>query len=827
MVGNRASTLEAGNDINLEAGNDVQVRGAQFHSGRDINVTGRDIVLDVARGEQSYDSQQSQGKGGIVGGTSGGFKVGIGGSRGVAGEEGSQGTASAAVLNAERDVNLNARNDLNLIGTQVQAGRDIDLKAGNDLKISAAQNASDSESTRRSGGGEVGLTFGSEGVGVYVSVNVGKGDLEREGQRQQEAYLYAGDRLNFTSGRDTAIGGAQLSGDEVIGRVGRDLTVTSLPDTGKVKGREFDVSATATFGPGAGFSASVGYGETTGSTEWVENQTRIVARDRLDIRTEEHTQIDGALIASNTGNLKLDTGTLGFSDIAGHDKEHSYYLNVGGSYGKNDAKDTQQDKSQEGKGEKGKTGWSVEGYEYEKDRQQIVRATVGEGEIVVRGDAGTGSDSTVGLNRDVSKAYEITRDEEERTDLYVTKSSVEAAASPIQTIKTWGEAAKSYAENSEKAAKETARLWEIVSTKALSADGIPTRVKERLGEKFSGQMAEAVRLVGGDPTYYFSGLSNDSLNIVSEVFKSSQKAAAEFSGNGKEMQEASGPYGAASNGFLALGPYSIILKDSPFLDAMVAANEIMAKLPLEEARNLQFGLQFAMGPVKAAVSTTLSVAANIIAGDAVDQFKEELAISIVAGLTGQGKEAMKESHAEGKQKYAEGKSLINGDTQVAAMRMVVDLVSSSISDKISGGAQRVIHVSSGNGTKGDAPNLLPKPGDTSLPASGVGAGVTFKVESTKQLGKKLGRHVEDFGGDPSNPVDRKMVFDRIQDIGSNPEKVIPGLFSGQGAGGVIGDVFFRIKGNDVVVTKLDGSFVTILKDGVIGNTFVKNALKGQ
>ncbi|WP_285404451.1 hemagglutinin repeat-containing protein, partial [Pseudomonas sp. MEJ086] len=37
VVGNRASTLDAGNDINLEAGNDVQVRGAQFHSGRDIN----------------------------------------------------------------------------------------------------------------------------------------------------------------------------------------------------------------------------------------------------------------------------------------------------------------------------------------------------------------------------------------------------------------------------------------------------------------------------------------------------------------------------------------------------------------------------------------------------------------------------------------------------------------------------------------------------------------------------------------------------------------------------------------------------------------------
>ncbi|WP_341845537.1 hemagglutinin repeat-containing protein [Phytopseudomonas flavescens] len=478
VVGNRASTLQAGNEVNLQAGNDVQVQGGQFLAGRDISLSGRDIAIDVARGEHSYESQQSQGKGGFVGGTSGGFKVGIGGSKGVASEEARQGTASVAALDAGRDVKLTASNDLQLIGTQVQAGRDIGLVAGNDLSILAAQNASDSESNRRNGGGEVGLTFGSEGVGVYVSVNVGKGDLEREGQRQQEAYLYAGDRLDFSSGRDTAITGAQLEGEAITGRVGRDLTVASLTDTGEVKGREFDVSATATFGPGAGFSGSVGYGETTGSTDWVENQTRIVARDRLDIRTEEHTQIDGALLASNTGNLKLDSGTLGFSDIAGHDKERSYYLNVGGSYGKNDAKDTQQDKSQEGKGEKGKTGWSVEGYEYEKDRQQIVRATVGEGELIVRGDAQTGQDSTQGLNRDVSKAYEITRDDEERTDLYVTKSSVEAVANPRKTLEAWKQNAAAYGESSEEALNELAKLF--IATSVIAQGNSLSEVEQKL-----------------------------------------------------------------------------------------------------------------------------------------------------------------------------------------------------------------------------------------------------------------------------------------------------------------------------------------------------------
>ncbi|MEH4960987.1 VENN motif pre-toxin domain-containing protein, partial [Enterobacter roggenkampii] len=122
---------------------------------------------------------------------------------------------------------------------------------------------------------------------------------------------------------------------------------------------------------------------------------------------------------------------------------------------------------------------------------------------------------------------------------------------------------------------------------------------------------------------------------------------------------------------------------------------------------------------------------------------------------------------------------------------------------------------------------LPGPGKISVPTSGVGASAKFSVTNA-QVGKKLGKHVEDFGGNASNAADRERVLNIINDIGSNPDKVVAGKFAGQGAGAGAsrGDVFFRIKGNDVVVTKPDGSFVTILKDGVLNNTSVKNALKG-
>ncbi|QVX15944.1 filamentous hemagglutinin N-terminal domain-containing protein [Pseudomonas congelans] len=463
---NRASTLNAGNDLNISASNDVQISGGQLQAGRDINIKGRDVTLDAAKGSYSQETSEQKSWSGIHGSSSGGFKLGVGGSSGVANGDQSQESSTVTGLQAGRDVNLKASNDLNLIGTQAQAERNINLNAGNTLNIKAAQNDSSTENTRKNGGGEAGIAIGPGGIGVYASVNIGKGDLEREGKQQQEAYLYAGNHLGFTSGQDTNIAGATLRGNDVVGRVGRDLNVTSLPDIGKVQGKEFDLSATVVVGFGGSVSGSVGYGQTNGSKNWIEEQTRITAKDKVDIRTENHTQLDGALIASDSGNLKLDTNTLGYSDIAGKDKEHGYYLNVGGSYGTGSS--TTQDSSQVGKGDNQKNGWSVEGWNYNKDREQIVRGTVGAGDVVVRSDTAD-KDSTAGLNRDVDKAYEITRDDEHRTDVYVTKSSLEAVASPKETLDQWQKSAALYGENSRNTLDKLADMLVVTALLPLGA----------------------------------------------------------------------------------------------------------------------------------------------------------------------------------------------------------------------------------------------------------------------------------------------------------------------------------------------------------------------
>ncbi|NIX91605.1 hypothetical protein HCG45_02400, partial [Pseudomonas fulva] len=127
----------------------------------------------------------------------------------------------------------------------------------------------------------------------------------------------------------------------------------------------------------------------------------------------------------------------------------------------------------------------------------IVRGTVGAGDVVVRGD-NAGQDSTAGLNRDVSRAYEVTKDDEHRTDLYVTKSSVEAVSPPSETAKEWVRQFKGYDEtakqNYESASRDLTRA--INKLEASLGRKLDPVISNRMGDDFAEQAMDAL-LRGG------------------------------------------------------------------------------------------------------------------------------------------------------------------------------------------------------------------------------------------------------------------------------------------------------------------------------------------
>ena len=81
------------------------------------------------------------------------------------------------------------------------------------------------------------------------------------------------------------------------------------------------------------------------------------------------------------------------------------------------------------------------------------------------------------------------------------------------------------------------------------------------------------------------------------------------------------------------------------------------------------------------------------------------------------------------------------------------------------------------------------------------------------------KHAQDYGLDPADPNARSILKNKINDIYNNATEIRQGEWMGMGeklpnGANAPGQAKFYIQGSDVVVTDLDGNFVTILKDGI-------------
>ncbi|MDX5414284.1 MAG: hypothetical protein LPK02_14710 [Rhodobacterales bacterium] len=96
--------------------------------------------------------------------------------------------------------------------------------------------------------------------------------------------------------------------------------------------------------------------------------------------------------------------------------------------------------------------------------------------------------------------------------------------------------------------------------------------------------------------------------------------------------------------------------------------------------------------------------------------------------------------------------------------------------------------------------------------------------SDAQWGRKMAQHMGDFGMNVADSTQRNEFRIMVETIGSNPDRVVSGTFSGGDVNGRR-DVLFFIRGNDVVVTSPVGEFVTILQNGITNGNVVR-ALNG-
>jgi filamentous hemagglutinin len=240
---------------------------------------------------------------------------------------------SGSTLNAGNNLSIIATgenkgdNSGNIViaGSQLKAGGDTLLSADNDILLSGAANTQQSSGKNNSSGGGIGVSIGAggggAGISVFANVNAANGKDKGNGTDWTETTIDSGKTVTIKSGNDTVLNGALVNGNKIVADVGHDLLMSSQQDTNSYDSKQnsFAAGGSFTFGTmtGSGY-ISASQDKMKSRFDSVAEQTGMYAgHGGFDITVGNHTQLDGAVIASTASADKnsLDTGTLGFSDL--------------------------------------------------------------------------------------------------------------------------------------------------------------------------------------------------------------------------------------------------------------------------------------------------------------------------------------------------------------------------------------------------------------------------------------------------------------------------------------------------------------------------------
>ncbi|EBP8539766.1 filamentous hemagglutinin N-terminal domain-containing protein, partial [Salmonella enterica] len=374
---------------------------------------GVNAALSGIQAAQALDLNNAQQAAQLAGGDQApaafGVTVSVGSQSSKSEQETESHTVSGSSLSAGHNILISASGDgkghggdILVQGSQVKAAHDIYLDAQRDIQLLSALNTETLSGKNSSHGGSagVGINVGQNtGITVSASVNAAKGHENGTILTHTNSKLDAGNNVTLNASRDATLKGAQVSGEKITADVKRNLTLQSEQDSDYYDSKQQSASVGASYTWGAGApSASVGLSQDKIHSNFdnVKDQTGLFAgKGGFDINTGQHTQLDGAVIASTADKTKnrLDTGTLGFSDIynqADFSAEHQgISIGSGGSTGSqlltNMATNTL-------------SGVSKSGHD-----SSTTHAAVSEGSLTIRDTAGQEQDIST-LSRDTDHA---------------------------------------------------------------------------------------------------------------------------------------------------------------------------------------------------------------------------------------------------------------------------------------------------------------------------------------------------------------------------------------------------------------------------------------
>ncbi|WP_256852905.1 hemagglutinin repeat-containing protein [Pantoea sp. Fr+CA_20] len=396
QTGTQQSNLRSGvvseqGNVSISAGKDVSLQGADVYAGNALNVDGKNINLNPSEDSNRASSNSKSAQYGVTAQVSGyavsiaqaadkvadahknnsdprlqaiyaaqaaltalsaatqntaAVKVSVSATAGTSHQSVEQSSAvqSGSVLKSQGDTTLTAAENITGKGAKI-SGDNVALTAGKDIALSAAQDQTSQQSS--SGGNHygVGVGFGlggsQNGFSIELAASQNSANSNGSSVTHHNSDVTARGDLSVKAGQDVTLNGASLKGNHVELNAGRDLNIASQQDRSTYDSHESASGFNASIcvppicaGVPVQGSANASGGKVNNNFASVQQQSGIKAGNGgYDVYVGQHTQLDGAVIASSATPDKnhLSTGTLGWSDIDNQAKSggSGYGVSVG------------------------------------------------------------------------------------------------------------------------------------------------------------------------------------------------------------------------------------------------------------------------------------------------------------------------------------------------------------------------------------------------------------------------------------------------------------------------------------------------------------------
>lgn len=300
-------------------------------------------------------------------------------------------TVEKSSLVSGKNMNIKSKEgNIIISGSDIKVGKNLDLSATKDIVVKASEeNFSSSNSSSQTG---IGLSANiSEGKIADLSVSKAGTKGRENGTNYVNSTINVEGKLK-TDSENLTLAGANVEADKLNIKA-KNLVIESKQDNSERKDKTYGGSFSLDLIKPFDFSANINGSKGNGEKEWVNKQSTLIAKNGGKVETDSLTNI-AAVIGSESEKEKLEV--LANKVVVKDLEDKNKYENKGGGI---------------------TVGTNVPNISIKHDKvdkEQINRATAINTDITLNGEKV--SAEGLGLNTDLSKSQEVTKDEERHLD---------------------------------------------------------------------------------------------------------------------------------------------------------------------------------------------------------------------------------------------------------------------------------------------------------------------------------------------------------------------------------------------------------------------------